>query len=166
MQVIQSILFCKLDSKIWWFISTLLYSWLQSSDDLFQPYFTVDFSQVGLQDYTVVIRSPSGNIVDFSSTSSYSDLRKEILYVPMEAGQHEIYINYCGFELPGRLCLIIQRLGMFYRNRVGDGKVKFQIFPIPLILYVIIFCPFGLFNDWNDKVIQLWWDYMQESLII
>lgn len=101
----------------------------------------------------MVIRSPSGNIVDFSSTSSYSDLRKEILYVPMEAGQHEIYINYCGFELPGRLCLIIQRLGMFYR--IGDGKVKFQIFLIPLILYVIIFCPFGLFNDWNDKVIQL-----------
>lgn len=70
--------------------------------------FDIDFSQVGLQDYTVVIRSPSGNIVDFSSTSSYSDLRKEILYVPMEAGQHEIYINYCGFELPG--CPVIHTI--------------------------------------------------------
>lgn len=70
--------------------------------------FDIDFSQVGLQDYNVVIRSPSGNIVDFSSTSSYSDLRKEIMYVPMEAGQHEIYINYCGFELPG--CPVIHTI--------------------------------------------------------
>lgn len=88
----------------------LFVNWTVKSDGIFQLNFTVDFSQVGVQDYNVVIRSPSGNIVDYSSTSSYSDLRKEIMYVPMEAGQHEIYINYCGFELPGRLCLFYQGL--------------------------------------------------------
>ncbi|XP_062567856.1 filamin-C-like isoform X1 [Saccostrea cucullata] len=70
--------------------------------------FDIDFSQVGVQDYSVVIRSPTGNIIDYNSTSSYSDVRKEITYVPTEAGQHEIYINYCGFELPG--CPVIHTI--------------------------------------------------------
>ncbi|XP_056004558.1 filamin-A-like isoform X3 [Ostrea edulis] len=63
--------------------------------------FDIDFSQVGIQDYSVVIRSPTGSIVDYNSISAHSDVRKEITYVPSETGQHEIYINYCGFELPG-----------------------------------------------------------------
>ncbi|XP_061194598.1 filamin-A-like isoform X4 [Saccostrea echinata] len=70
--------------------------------------FDIDFSQVGVQDYSVVIRSPTGNIMDYNSTSSYSDVRKEITYVPTEVGQHEIYINYCGFELPG--CPVIHTI--------------------------------------------------------
>ncbi|XP_078312685.1 filamin-C-like isoform X3 [Crassostrea virginica] len=70
--------------------------------------FDIDFSQVGVQDYNVVIRSPSGNIIDHSSSSPYADVRKSIVYVPTEAGQHEIYINYCGFELPG--CPVIHTI--------------------------------------------------------
>ena len=64
----------------------------------------MDLSEVGLQDYTVLIRSPSGQIVDHQTTSDYSSLCKAIAYVPQEAGPHEIYINYITFELPGELC--------------------------------------------------------------
>ncbi|XP_060073080.1 filamin-C-like [Ylistrum balloti] len=69
------------------------------------PTTPVDFADAGSLENTIQVFGPSGRSVD---SNQHGDYLKTVSYYPDEAGPHNIFVTYAGFELPG--CPFIQNI--------------------------------------------------------
>ncbi|XP_069103438.1 filamin-B-like isoform X5 [Argopecten irradians] len=70
-----------------------------------QASFNVDLADAGSLESSIRVVSPSGRTVNCSVGGDYL---KSVTYIPDEAGPHNVFITYAGFELPG--CPFIQNI--------------------------------------------------------
>ena len=60
----------------------------------------VDYSSAGQAEFAVKITSPSGQKIPLDVQENNN--KKEIFYIPTEAGKHKIYVTYGGIDIPGK----------------------------------------------------------------